>query len=279
MRYESNAISNNYLGSLVYILPNNKVLVKYLNKDNYGYTYYTFEIGISQLSNLRKIDETTASALEKQVPDSELIKPIPVTSSCPDPNATVVVVSPFPESRFALVRIAVEAAHSGHNVAILSDGMAHIEAFLSYLRCPNVAGVYYLGNGNPNAITLFASNSKENKIVELTAKELRKAGLDGHVSSKIIEFNSCNTFNGELKQVFMEAGVKNYIAGKTYLSLPWSSNASELFWVKLIRGGTVKKSLDTGIYDMDPDYFIHQDDFLGYVDTWGIYGNPDNTLF
>lgn len=88
---KTNKISNQYFGSLVYDLGNNKVLNKYLNKDNYGFTYYTARLDVNRsvLQHLQKIDESTAHALEQAIPTSNLIKVRPLLNyvlsylSCP----------------------------------------------------------------------------------------------------------------------------------------------------------------------------------------------------
>lgn len=50
----------------------------------------------------------------------------------------------------------------------------------------------------------------------------------------------------------------------------------ELFWVYLLRDGSVENSLNKAIGKMDPHYFIHQFGDRIIVDSWGITGDPSN---
>jgi hypothetical protein len=172
-------------------------------------------------------------------------------------------------------RIGIEFAHNKYNTKVLLDNNANYSNVLSYLSCPNIKYVYYVGHGDSTGFSVYKDDNSG--FMEVTADDINS--IANGITGKTVELNSCNTFNGSLKVAFENANVKNFIGGTTYLSMGPSDDASKVFWTYFIRGNkNIGDSLKSAINLTDPSYYLHLDTDSGLwqADGFGILGSQSN---
>ncbi len=181
-------------------------------------------------------------------------QPRPKDLACPDTKVQFIAFAPnnIPCEQQVTTDVATAAEAKGLKTVRLLMRNATSENFMNYMSCPNLKGIFYDGDGDPEAIT--TSNGV------ITSKDIAYLKLHHNVTNIWV---ACEAFNNPMKKAAItEAESQKYAAGINDLLIGPSDEMAKCAMIEAFDGGSMTDAFWTCYKKLD-----------NVTDEWGFAGN------